>query len=64
VLVFDLELRLLDYHAVDRDPATFDIELGIAARAAKLLDKAFGQADGFGHDGNSQRQGKASIVPA
>ncbi|MNN03049.1 hypothetical protein D3C81_1157240 [compost metagenome] len=63
-LLLDLELRLLDHHAIDRDPAALDIQLGLAAGAAKLLDKAFGQADGFGHDGNSQRQGKTCIVPA
>ncbi|MNJ53220.1 hypothetical protein D3C77_486000 [compost metagenome] len=63
-LLLNLELRLLDHQAIDGDPAAFDVQLGLPARAAKLLDKAFGQADGFGHDGNSQRQGKTCIVPA
>ncbi|MNI77174.1 hypothetical protein D3C73_1334510 [compost metagenome] len=30
-LVFDLELRLLDYNAIDRDPASFDIQLCLSA---------------------------------
>ena len=31
LLSVDFELRLLDYHAIDRDPAAFDVQLGLAA---------------------------------
>ena len=63
-LLLNLELRLLDHHAIDRYPASFNVLLGLAAGAAELLDEAFGQADGVGHGRQFARQGKASIVPA
>ncbi|MNC44740.1 hypothetical protein D3C75_936580 [compost metagenome] len=56
-LLLDLELRLLDHHAIDRYPASFNVLLGLAAGAAELLDEAFGQADGFGH-GAIRKAGK------
>ncbi|MCY1560380.1 hypothetical protein D9M68_975090 [compost metagenome] len=52
---------MLDHFAVDRHPATLDVQLRFPARAAGEFDKAFGQADGVGH-GGSQGRGKAAMV--
>ena len=58
-LLLDLELRLFNDLAVHRDPATFDIELGFAARAAYLFGQAFGEANRISHAGGRKLGGAA-----
>ena len=61
------ELRRIDHHAIHRDPATLDVQLRLAARAAEQFNQAFGQADGFRH-GDDLEKGRplypAGAVPA
>nr|GFD30362.1 hypothetical protein [Tanacetum cinerariifolium] len=61
-LVLDLELRLVDDNAVYRDPAAFDEQFGFAARAADLLDKAFGKANGVSHEKSRNRRERRLLI--
>ncbi len=63
LLAVDLELRFVDDLAVDRDPAALDEQLGLAARAADQLDKAFGKANGFRHDCGRNEKGGLLYLP-
>jgi hypothetical protein len=50
-LVEHAELRLFNDHAVDADPAAFDVLLGLAARARQHFGQTLGEANGFCHRG-------------
>jgi hypothetical protein len=62
-LGFDLELRLVDDFAIDRDPAAFDEQFGLPTGAADQLDQAFGKASGFRHDGGRKKGGQLLYLP-
>lgn len=54
----DLELRLVDYFTVHRDPAAFDKQLSLPTGATDQFDKAFGEAYGVSHDKGRNKRGQ------